>query len=107
MSKVVNLTDETNTSEMEGVTLIDFWAPWCGPCRTLSPLIEELAEEFDGKVVIAKINVDENAKLTAMFKIRGIPAVFILKDGEVVEKLVGGGKSKADYTAYINKHLKE
>lgn len=69
--------------------VVDLWAEWCGPCRALTPIIEELAKEYAGKVAIGKCNVDENRELTSNFGVRGIPAVFIIKNGKVVDQQVG------------------
>ncbi|MCP4783199.1 MAG: thioredoxin [Fuerstiella sp.] len=69
--------------------LVDFWAPWCGPCRMLMPTIEELASEFSGKVKIGKVNTDENQQIAAGYGITSIPTVMLFKDGEMVDKVVG------------------
>ena len=69
--------------------LVDFWASWCGPCRMLGPVIDEVAEEYVGKMYVGKVNVDEQPELAQEFKIMTIPTVFILKDGEIVDKLNG------------------
>lgn len=69
--------------------LIDFWAPWCGPCRMLAPIIDELAKEYDGKVKVAKINTDENPAVAAKYKISAIPTLLIFRGGQVVDQLVG------------------
>lgn len=71
------------------VTVVDFWAQWCGPCRAIAPIIEELADEFAGTVAIGKVDVDANQELAMKYSIRSIPTILILKDGEVVEKHVG------------------
>ncbi len=73
----------------DSVAVVDFWAEWCGPCRMISPIIEELASEYDGKAVIGKVNVDENPEISMKYGIRSIPTILILKNGEVAEKHVG------------------
>lgn len=72
-----------------GVAVVDFWAEWCGPCRAITPIIEELSKEYDGKATIGKVNVDENPEVSMKYNIRSIPTILILKNGEVVEKQVG------------------
>ncbi|MBK6365253.1 MAG: thioredoxin [Saprospiraceae bacterium] len=72
-----------------GVAVVDFWAEWCGPCRLIGPIIEELSSQYDGKAVIGKVNVDENPEISMKYSIRSIPTILILKDGEVVDKQVG------------------
>ncbi|MBB6369145.1 thioredoxin [Chryseobacterium shigense] len=69
--------------------LVDFWAVWCGPCRTLGPIIEEVASDFEGKAVVGKVDVDNNQEISTQYGIRNIPTVLIFKNGEVVDKLVG------------------
>ncbi|MBX2876910.1 MAG: thioredoxin [Saprospiraceae bacterium] len=72
-----------------GVAVVDFWAEWCGPCRMIGPIIEELASDYEEKAVIGKVNVDDNPEISMKFGIRSIPTILILKDGEVVDKQVG------------------
>jgi len=85
--------------------LLDFWASWCGPCRMVAPTIAKLAEDFDGKAVIGKVNVDEQQELAEKFKVMSIPSIFILKGGEVVEKMVGA-RSAEELEALLKKYIK-
>jgi thioredoxin 1 len=95
MGKYLELTDANfATTIKEGVSLVDFWAPWCGPCRMIAPIIEELAEDFDGKAKICKVNTDEEQEVAVQFGIRSIPTILFFKDGEMVEQVVGA-QSKA------------
>jgi thioredoxin 1 len=73
----------------KGVTVVDFWAPWCGPCKMQTPILEKVAEAVAGRAVIAKVNVDDNRDLAVKYGIRGIPALLIFKDGQVTQTLVG------------------
>jgi len=105
MGKYVELTDDTfDATVAEGVTLVDFWAPWCGPCRMIAPIIEELAEDFDGKAKICKANTDEEQNVAVKYGIRSIPTLLIFKDGEMVDQMVGAA-SKQAYSDKINSFL--
>ena len=90
MGKYIELTNDNFESvTSEGVALVDFWAPWCGPCRMIAPVIEELADEYDGKAKICKVNTDEEQEIAVKFGIRSIPTLIFLKDGQVVDQIVG------------------
>ncbi|MDI9400980.1 MAG: thioredoxin [Limisphaerales bacterium] len=99
---IIDLTNANfnSTISQKGVTLVDFWAPWCGPCRMLSPVLAKVATALEGKAVIAKVNVDENQELAAQFQVTSIPTMFIFKDGQVVKQLMGL-KSEAEITKAI------
>lgn len=84
--------------------LVDFWASWCGPCRAVAPVMEELAEEYDGKAVIGKVNVDNESDLSAKFRIMSIPTVLLFKGGQVVDKVVGA-RPKSDFANLLDKNL--
>lgn len=94
----LHVTDDTFQQEVLEATLpvlVDFWAPWCGPCRMLAPVIDELANQYDGKVVIAKVNTDENHAIPGKFGIMGIPTVILFKGGKEVERMVGARPKQA------------
>ena len=102
MGKYLELTNaDFASTTKEGVSLVDFWAPWCGPCRMIAPIIEELAEDFDGKAKICKVNTDEEQDIAVKFGIRSIPTIIFFKDGEMVEQVVGA-QSKAALAEKIN-----
>lgn len=91
MGKTIELTDSTfdQTIKSDKPVLVDFWAEWCGPCKMIGPVVEELAGEYEGKAVVAKLNVDENPETAAKFGIRSIPTLLVFKGGQVVDKQVG------------------
>ena len=95
-----NFADTTK----EGVCLVDFWAPWCGPCRMIAPVIEELAADFDGKAKICKVNTDEEQDIAVKFGIRSIPTIMFFKNGKMVDQVVGA-QSKQALAEKINAHL--
>ncbi|HMN89972.1 MAG TPA: thioredoxin [Saprospiraceae bacterium] len=90
--------------ERAGLTVIDFWAEWCGPCRMISPIVEELAQEYDGKALVGKVDVDSNPEISMKYGIRSIPTILFLKNGEVVDKHVGA-TSKQVLASKIEAHI--
>ncbi len=90
--------------ESEELVLVDFWAPWCMPCRMLAPTIEEIAEEMDGKIKVCKMNVDENVQYPQEYGIMSIPTVMLFKDGQVVETMIGL-QPKEEIVKTIQEHL--
>jgi thioredoxin 1 len=87
-----------------GVVLVDFWAEWCAPCRRLAPTVDQLAEEYNGRVTVAKLNIDDNPNTQAKFMIRGIPTLMLFKNGDLKETVVGLA-GKDDLARLIDKHL--
>lgn len=105
--KIVNLTKDNFDQEISKAgkpVLVDFWAAWCGPCRAVAPIMEELAEQYDGKATIAKLNVDDEGEIAQRFRIMSIPTVMIFKDGQVAEKVIGA-RSKSEFEKLIDKNL--
>lgn len=102
---LIILTDSNFKTEIaNGVALVDFWAAWCGPCRMVGPLVEELAVEYAGKAKVGKVDVDENQNLSGNFGVMSIPTLLIMKDGVEVERIVGA-VPKATLASAIDKHL--
>ncbi|MGE9294246.1 MAG: thioredoxin [Puniceicoccales bacterium] len=105
--KIQNLDNDSfdaAVSEASTPVLVDFWAPWCGPCKAIAPILDELAEELDGKVSICKVDVDSNGDLAGKFNVRAIPTILIFKGGEVVDQVVGM-TSKADLSSKLQAQL--
>ena len=104
MGKYIELNSSNFEEAKSGVALVDFWAPWCGPCKMLSPAIDQLAEDFEGKAKICKVNTDEERELSEQFDVRSIPTLIFLKDGQVVDQLIGA-QSKQAITDKLNSLL--
>ena len=105
MSKYIELTTENFEATVNsGVSLVDFWAPWCGPCRMIAPVIDELANDFDGKANICKVNTDEQQDLAVKYGVRSVPTILFMKDGEIVDQVIGA-QSKQALADKINAQL--
>ena len=107
MSKPVEVTDQNFKDEVlesDKPVLVDFWAEWCGPCRMVGPVVEELAGEYDGKLKVGKVDVDSNPQVSMQFGIRSIPSLLIFKNGEVVDQIVGA-VPKAQLQKHVDKQL--
>ena len=92
MSNATAVTDETFETEVEkngGLTVVDFWATWCAPCRMIAPILDQLASEYQGKVKVAKLDVDQNVRTATRFNVRSIPTLLFFKDGKLVDQVVG------------------
>jgi len=105
--KALTLTKDNFDQTVNGtdkLVVVDFWAAWCGPCRAVAPIIEELAEEYEGKVVVGKVNVDEQNEISYRYRIMSIPTIMFFKGGQVVDKVVGA-RTKSELAGLIDKNL--
>ena len=105
--KIQTLTDanfEQTVNQTSQPVLVDFWAEWCGPCRRLAPTVDELANDYNGRVVVAKMNVDENPATPMRFSIRGIPTLLLFKEGQLIEQIVGLA-DKDQLKKMLDKHV--
>ncbi|MFP1824118.1 thioredoxin TrxA [Lonsdalea quercina] len=105
--KIIHLTDGTfdkDVLQAEGVTLVDFWAEWCGPCKMIAPILNEISEEYADRLTVAKLNIDENPATAPKFGIRGIPTLLLFKNGEVAATKVGA-LSKGQLKEFIEANL--
>ena len=107
MAEVLHITDATFEADVlrsDVPVLLDFWAPWCGPCRMIAPVLDDLAAEFGDKVKVAKINIDENQATPAQYGVRSIPTLLLFKEGKIVATQVGA-LPKNQLTAFVNKNI--
>ena len=105
--KVVHVTDQDfdeHVIKAKGLILVDFWAEWCGPCRMVAPILEDLAVEYEGQVTVTKLDVDENQQTAARFGIRSIPTILFFKDGSKVEQVIGA-LPKSTIKVKVQQHL--
>lgn len=105
--KVLALTSENFKSEVlesGAPVLVDFWAPWCSPCRMIAPVVDDIAGEYEGKAKVGKVNVDENRQVAVEYGVMSIPTLIVFKDGKAVDRVVGF-KSKGDLKALLDKHM--
>ena len=104
---IITLTKETfkqQISEVDKPVIVDFWAPWCAPCRMMGPVIEQLAAEYDGKAKVGKVNVDEETGLAQQFQVMSIPTIVLMKNGKVINQLIGV-RSKAELESLLSSNL--
>ena len=102
---LLELTDDTFKNETAaGVVMVDFWAPWCAPCRMVAPVLEDLQKDVEGKAKIVKLNVDDNPNTAMAYSITSIPTLMVFKDGQLVDRTVGAGP-KDHYKKILDKHI--
>lgn len=105
--KIITISDDsfkTDVIDSDLPVLLDFWAEWCGPCRAIAPVLEEIANSYDGKLIVAKVNVDENTKTAQKYGVRAIPTLILFKDGNVVGTETGA-KTKSELVAFIDTNI--
>ena len=101
---ITNASFEADVLQSAQPVLVDYWAEWCGPCKMIAPILDEVAKDYEGKLQIAKMNVDDNREVPGKFGIRGIPTLMLFKDGQLAGTLVGA-HPKAKFTAFLDSHL--
>jgi len=104
VSEVTDITFEAEVLKAELPVLVDFWAPWCGPCRAIAPVVEEIANEYSGRLKVLKLNTDENPKTAQSYRISGIPSLMVFKNGQPVEQVVGA-VPKTTLSTAVEKHI--
>ncbi len=105
MMEIVDVNDQNFQNEIEsGIVLVDFWAPWCGPCRMIAPVLEEISNEIGNKIKIGKLNVDHNPETSRQYNVMSIPTLLLFKDGELVSEMVGY-QPKEQLMDIITKHI--
>jgi thioredoxin 1 len=104
MKQVSDTSFEEDVLKAEGPVLVDFWAEWCGPCKQIAPSLEEIAKEFDGKLTVAKVNIDDNPQTPTQYGVRGIPTLIIFKDGQVAATKVGAAP-KSKLVEWVNQSI--